>query len=78
MCMKVGVLNGEKYTFMFKNASPSSNLFEVKILTTLSEKALDALRKIMSWDTMPFERLLNHIEEGFLVSHKELCYLMGK
>lgn len=72
MYLKVSNLNGEQVEFIYRQENESSELFKVWMNVVPSTKAIAKITEIMGWRTMPYERVLQHLREGFLVNMAEI------
>ena len=77
MHLKVCNLNGEPVTLIYTLPANGSTLVRVHATSSLTEKALEGLKKIMDWGTMSSERLNHHLKEGLWLNVKQFATLFA-
>ena len=77
--MRICDLNGEKVALYYTlpaNGSCSA-LIKVHSESSLPEKALEGLKRIMNWGNMSSERLTNHLKEGLWLNIQQFGTLFA-
>lgn len=77
MHLKVCNLNGEPVTLIYTMPAYGSTLVKVHAESSLPEKALEGLKKIMDWGGMSSERLNNQIKEGLCLNLTQFATLFA-
>lgn len=77
MHLKVCNLNGEPVTLLYTMPAYGSTLVKVHAESSLPEKALEELKKIMDWGTMSSERLNHHLKEGLWLNLSQFATLFA-
>lgn len=78
--MRICNLNGEKVVLYYTLPANGSGSTLIKVHTTESsipEKALEGLKKIMNWGNMSSERLHNHLKEGLWLNLQQFGTLFA-